>query len=207
MIKTAYDACDWQALIDAHQLESHDPAEWLRYGVALLQTMEPGPDVGKQQQQAALAFMQAQKERASAEDVAAAQRQSVLLSLQEALRQADVAMPHHVSHKDADAAERRDLDPQEEPTRLDQTPPNEGWVAGREQPEDPLRVLTATMASIFGLKMVEPTTMLDQLLAAKQQLRAKGVDPASVELALRQRLPSQEPAWSEALHKLLLVLR
>jgi hypothetical protein len=77
-------------VIDAHQLVSHDPAEWLRYGVALLQTMEPGPDVGKQQQQAALAFVQAQKEGASAEAVAAAQRQSVLLSLREALRIAGV---------------------------------------------------------------------------------------------------------------------
>jgi hypothetical protein len=90
MTQKAYDARDWQAVIDAHQLESHDPAEWLRYGVALLQTMEPGPDVGKQQQQAALAFVQAQKEGASADAVAVAQRQSVLLSLREALRIAGV---------------------------------------------------------------------------------------------------------------------
>ena len=60
MSREAYERGDWQAVIDAHPLESHDPQEWLRYGVALLQTIQPGPDVGKQQQQAALAFVQAQ---------------------------------------------------------------------------------------------------------------------------------------------------
>ena len=85
MTQQALGRGDWQAVIDAHPLESHDPQEWLRYGVALLQTIEPGPDVGKQQQQAALAFVQAQKEGATAEAVAAAQRHSVMLSLSEAL--------------------------------------------------------------------------------------------------------------------------
>jgi hypothetical protein len=88
MNQQAFERGDWAAVIEAHPLESHDPAEWLRYGVALLQTMEPGPEQGRQQQQAALAFVQAQKEGASAEAVAASQRQSVLLSLREALRQA-----------------------------------------------------------------------------------------------------------------------
>jgi hypothetical protein len=100
-------------------------------------------------------------------------------------------MPHHASHKDADAAERSDLDPPEEPTGLDQTPTTEDWAAGREQPEDPLWVLTAAMARVFGLKLMEPSTVLDQLLAAKRQLRAQGVDPAAVELALPQMLPSE----------------
>ena len=90
MTQHLFDQGDWQAVIAAHPLESHDPQEWLRYGVALLQTMEPGPDVGKQQQQAALAFVQAQKEGATAEQVAAMQRQSVLLSLREALKLAEV---------------------------------------------------------------------------------------------------------------------
>ena len=80
---------NWQNVIDAHPLESHDPEDWLRYGVALLQTMEPGPDVGKQLQQAALAFVQAQKEGATAEQVAAAQRQSVMLSLHQAIQLAE----------------------------------------------------------------------------------------------------------------------
>jgi hypothetical protein len=74
MSREAFERGDWQTVIEGHPLESHDPEEWLRYGVALLQTLEPGPDVGRQQQQAALAFVQAGKEGASAEAVAAAQR-------------------------------------------------------------------------------------------------------------------------------------
>jgi hypothetical protein len=91
MTEAAFGRGDWQAVIDAHPLESHDPSEWLRYGVALLQTIQPGPDVGKQQQQAALAFVQAQKEGASAEAVTSAQRHSVMISLQEALTVAGMA--------------------------------------------------------------------------------------------------------------------
>lgn len=91
MSREAYERGDWQAVIQAHPLESHDPEEWLRYGVALLQTIQPGPDVGKQQQQAALAFVQAQREGASAEQVAEAQRRSVLCALQEALTLAGMA--------------------------------------------------------------------------------------------------------------------
>ena len=85
MSREAFERGNWQAVIEAHPLESHDPDEWLRYGVALLQTFQPGPDVGKQQQQAALAFVQAQKGGATAEAVSEAQRHSVLISLQEAL--------------------------------------------------------------------------------------------------------------------------
>lgn len=54
MTKAAFERGDWQVVINAHPLESHDQEEWLRYGVALLQTISPGPDGGKQQQQAAL---------------------------------------------------------------------------------------------------------------------------------------------------------
>lgn len=86
MTQKAFERGDWQAVIEEHQLESHDPQEWLRYGVALLQTIQPGPDVGKQQQQAALAFVQAQKEGTSAEAVKASQRQSALLSLEQAMQ-------------------------------------------------------------------------------------------------------------------------
>ena len=85
MSNTTNDPSSWQAVVDAHTLESHVPEDWLRYGVALLQTMKPGPDLGKQLQQAALAFVQAQKEGASAEAVATAQQHSVLISLKEAL--------------------------------------------------------------------------------------------------------------------------
>jgi FkbM family methyltransferase len=81
MSQQAFERGQWQAVIDAHPLESHDPAEWLRYGAALLHTIEPGPEQGRQQQQAALAFVQAQKEGASEQEVREAQRQAVLLQL------------------------------------------------------------------------------------------------------------------------------
>lgn len=92
----AFEQGDWRTVIEAHPLESHDPQEWLRYGVALLQTLTPGPDVGKQQQQAALAFVQAQKEGSKAEEVGAAQRQSVMLSLRHAVTLADIPVPEHL---------------------------------------------------------------------------------------------------------------
>ena len=85
MSQEAFEQGDWQAVIEDHRLESHDPQEWLRYGVALLQTIEPGPEAVRQQQQAALAFVQAQKEGAGAEEVRQAQWQSVSLSLRQAM--------------------------------------------------------------------------------------------------------------------------
>lgn len=77
MIQEALDRGNWHPVIDAHRLERPDSAGWLRYRGALLHTLQPGRDVGKQQQQAALAFVQAQREGASAGAVAAAQRQLV----------------------------------------------------------------------------------------------------------------------------------
>ena len=90
--KAVIERGDWQAVIDGHPLESHDPAEWLRYGVALLHTIEPGPEQGRQQQQAALAFVQACKEGALPQEVTAAQRQVVHHLLAELLELAGVAM-------------------------------------------------------------------------------------------------------------------
>jgi hypothetical protein len=182
MTQQLFDQGDWQAVITAHPLESHDPQEWLRYGVALLQTMEPGPDVGKQQQQAALAFVQAQKEGATAEQMAAMQRQSVLLSLREALTLADIPI-----------AEQLGAGASAEPQ-----PPTPG---------DPLRELTAALARAFALELPQQAAVLDQLLAAKAQLRDQAVSAAAVEEALRRELPSQEQAWLDALQKVLLVLR
>ena len=85
MTQAAFDRGNWQTVIDAHRLESQDAAEWLRYASALLHTLEPGPEAGKQQQQAALAFVQAQRVGASAGAVAGAQRQVVLANLRQAL--------------------------------------------------------------------------------------------------------------------------
>ena len=96
MTQQAFEQGDWMAVIDAHPMESHDPAEWLRYGVALLQTLTPGAEAGKQQQQAALAFVQAQKEGARAEAVEGEMQQSVLLSLREALTLAEISLPEQL---------------------------------------------------------------------------------------------------------------
>lgn len=75
----------WHAVVETHPLESHDPAEWLRYGVAMSQLIEPSGAERQQQQQAGLAFAHAEALGASKEAVAQSQRQSTLLSLAEAL--------------------------------------------------------------------------------------------------------------------------
>lgn len=85
MSRESFERADWAAVIAAHAFESRDPEAWLRYGVALLLSLAPGPDAGIQQQQAALAFEQARREGASSEAVLAAQRHAVLHSLREAL--------------------------------------------------------------------------------------------------------------------------
>jgi len=99
MTKQAFAQDDWRAVINAHPLESHDPEEWLRYGVALLQTLEPGEDAAKQQQQAALVFVQAKKEGATPEDVANAQRRSAQQCLNEALAAARLHSQDLLSHQ------------------------------------------------------------------------------------------------------------
>ena len=86
MTQAAFERGDWAAVIAAHPLESHDPAEWLRYGAALLHTIEPGPQQGRQQQQAALAFEQAKREGASVEAVQSAQQQALKHYLEKALQ-------------------------------------------------------------------------------------------------------------------------
>ncbi len=93
MSQEAFERGDWQAMIDAHLLESHDPAEWLCYGSALLHTIQPGPKSGKQQQQAAIAFVQVQKEGASGGAVYAVQRQVVMANLRKALELVGVPVP------------------------------------------------------------------------------------------------------------------
>lgn len=82
---------DWDREIAEHPLESQDPAAWLRYGTALLERIEPeAPDRRRQQQQAALAFLEALRCGASTEEVAAAQRGVAERQLREALRLAEL---------------------------------------------------------------------------------------------------------------------
>ena len=68
--------------------ESNDPREWLRYAQALVRAIQPGPEQGRQLQQAFLAFLQARKEGASDAEVMAAQMEIVEASLQESLEAA-----------------------------------------------------------------------------------------------------------------------
>lgn len=97
MTQAAFERGDWQAVIDAHPLESHDVEEWLRYGISLLQTIDAGPEGGKQQQQAALAFAEARKLGASAGALSLAQRYVIHLSLQEAMGHLGLAVPHEAA--------------------------------------------------------------------------------------------------------------
>lgn len=203
MSREAFERGDWQAVIDAHPLESHDAEEWLRYGVALLQTIQPGPEVGKQQQQAALAFVQAQKEGATADEVAGAQRQSVLLSLSQALglagltEGADTVLTAEgqslvVSWREAaPSSEIQDAEPR---------------AVRDPSPREALQTLINALAQMHALDLPEQGSTLDQLLAAKGQLGDKGVAVATVVDGLSQEFPIGQQAWAAALQKALLVL-
>ncbi|MCP9797733.1 hypothetical protein [Cyanobium sp. Lug-B] len=69
--------------------DSSDPGEWLRHARELMGALQPGPEQGRQLQQAFLAFLQARKEGAREAEVKAAQLEIVEASLQEALAAAD----------------------------------------------------------------------------------------------------------------------
>ena len=162
MTREAYQRGDWQAVIEAHPLESHDWEEWLRYGAARLQTLMPGPDLGKQQQQAALAFVQAQKEGASAEAVDAAQRESALLCLNEALNLAGIKPPVALSERLAAAA----------------PPPEEAPPARKKQPAAPA-CRTGPPITLTAI-----STRIDTLPAVVDSLRAQSERPARVHIHL-----------------------
>jgi hypothetical protein len=192
MAQSQADSCTWQALIDGHLLESVDPQDWLSYGVALLQTIIPGPGAAKQQQQAALAFVQAQQHGASPESIVEAQRLSVMLSLWNALDLAKIPV-------------------------ADQRPKTDLYLWNREQPlmsnnldvahsDDPMQVTLSAMAEALHLELHEDTPLLDQLLAAKMQLRNLQVSASAVRDILENAIPADCQARDEVLQKLLLVL-
>ncbi len=97
-------AMDWRAVIAAHPLESHEAAEWLRYGVALSQLIEPSAEERQAQQQVGLAFAHAEALGASKEAVAQSQRQATLLSLAEALELAGAGAAEAALRRLADGA-------------------------------------------------------------------------------------------------------
>ena len=93
MILSDAQPVNWQGVITTHRLESEDRHEWLLYGTALLITLRPGQEEKRQQQQAALAFVQAEKHGASAQEVEAAQWRAVQANLGEALAICGIDLP------------------------------------------------------------------------------------------------------------------
>lgn len=185
MSQAAFERGDWAAVIKAHPLESHDPEEWLRYGVALLQTLTPGPDVGKQQQQAALAFVQAQKEGAHSEQVSTAQQQAVLLSLREALQIAGV----------------------EAVAEQNTQPARSAPAASAFSSDDSIKRLLMIVAGLFDLKLPANSECLAQAVAVKEQLKEQKITTEMVEQALHAAFANQPNFQAVSAHPLLELLR
>ncbi len=183
----------WQATIDAHPLESNDPDEWLAYGVALLQTIQPGPEAPKQLQQAGLAFVQARNHGASEETVAAAQRYSVVLSLCSALELVSIEVP--VQPACFASMPRAAL----------QYSPDAGWSEGADR-ADAFSVTLKTMARTFQLDLPEDASTLDQLLYAKIKLRQRNLEPAQVQQVVQDSIPQGIEDRDGLLQKFLLIL-
>ena len=171
MSNTTNDPSSWQAVVDAHPLESHVPEDWLRYGVALLQTMEPGPDLGKQLQQAALAFVQAQKEGASTEAVTTAQQHSVLISLKEALTSAGI--------------DSKTLEPLTCLLRIKSAPSIAAPPANRTTRSDAdIANAISTLVDLYSLDLSIEASLEEQILCIKQQLNQRGLAFTGIRLAL-----------------------
>lgn len=185
-------SCRWQAKIDAHPLESNDPDEWLAYGVALLQTIQPGPEAPKQLQQAGLAFVQARNHGASEETVADAQRYSVVQSLCSALELVSIEAPARPA---CFASMPKAL----------QYSPNPGRRQSDER-ADPFSDTLNTMARIFQLDLPEDASTLDQLLFAKVELRQRSIEMAHVKQVLLESIPQGAEDRDGLLQKFLLIL-
>jgi hypothetical protein len=167
--------CRWQATIDVHPLESHDPDEWLDYGIALLQTINPGPEATKQLQQAGLSFVQARNHGAREVSVEVAQRYSVVQSLCNALEliSIDLSVPPACFASMPGTF---------------QCSPDPGRTEGT-QDADPFRDTLMAMAKSFKLELPADVSVLDQLLVAKTQLRQQKVAADQIRLALQHRIP------------------
>ena len=161
------DQSHWQEVIEAHPLESHDQQEWLRYGTALLLTLQPGADAAQQQQQAALAFVQASKEGAPAEAVAAAQRQALLLNLQQAIEQAGVAGAKRLAQQQA---------------------PVSSASAAKPEPDQWLLVqrMLQVLAGIYGLTLPSGGDQAEAIEAVRGQLQQRQLPTANLARVLQQ---------------------
>jgi hypothetical protein len=184
--------CRWQVTIDAHPLESHNPDEWLDYGIALLQTINPGPKATKQLQQAGLTFVQARNHGASEVSGAAAQQYSVIQSLCNALDLVSIDVPV-------------------QPACVASMPgtfqcsPDLGRTEG-PQCVDPFRDALMAMAKSFKLELPADASVLDQLLIAKTQLRQHKVAANQIRLALQASIAKGTDNSGELLQKFLLFI-
>jgi hypothetical protein len=190
MSREAFEQGDWPAVIAAHPLESHDPQEWLRYGIALLQTIQPGPDVGKQQQQAALALLQAQKEGATPAAVAVAQKQAALLSMAEAFRLAGVESAV-IEEACASLAQSGSLLEPQQPVSNTQAQ----------------RRLMMLIAGFFNLDLPLALDYQAQVDAARGQLQAAQIGPEEVERCLLLAAKSQPNLNNAEVNHLIALLR
>ncbi len=161
------DPSHWQEVIAAHLLESHDPAEWLRYGTALLLTLQPGADAAQQQQQAALAFVQASKEGATAAAVAAAQRQALLLTLQQAIEQAGVAGAERLAQQQAAVSSASAAGPEPDQQQLVQR-------------------MLQVLAGIYGLTLPSGGDQAEAIEAVRPQLQQRQLPAANLARVLQQ---------------------
>ena len=190
MSNTTNEPSSWQAVVDAHPLESHVAEDWLRYGVALLQTMEPGPDLGKQLQQAALAFVQAQKEGASTEAVATAQQHSVLISLIEALTIAGI--------------DTKTLEPLTCALGIQCAPSIIASPAnGTTSSDADIANAISTLVDLYSLDLPVEASLKQQILSAKQQLNQRGLTSAGIRLALNHARVAQKDFSQAAVETLL----
>ena len=190
MSNTTNDSPSWQDVVNAHPLESHDPEDWLLYGVALLQTMEPGPGIGKQLQRAALAFVQAQKEGSSADAVSTAQEHSVLISLKEALTIAGI--------------DSKTLEPL---TRLLEIKSAPSIIAspasGTTSSDADIANAISTLVDLYSLDLPVEASLEQQILSAKQQLNQRGLAFEGIRLALNHARIAQNNFSQAAVETLL----
>ena len=190
MSNTTNEPSSWQAVVDAHPLESHVPEDWLHYGVALLQTMEPGPDLGKQLQQAALAFVQAQKEGASTAAVATAQQHSVVISLIEALTIAGI--------------DTKTLEPLTCALGIQSAPSIIASPAnGTTCSDADIANAISTLVDLYSLDLPVKASLEEQILSAKQQLNQSGLAFEGIRLALNHARVAQNNFSQAAVETLL----
>ena len=138
-----------------------------------------------------------------------AQRQSLFLNLGEALRLVGIAIPKQLLEGAGLSSETTT----EQLVFVDQAQVavdrlTSGVTADAEPSvsQEPLRVLIASLARGLSLDLPSQASVLDQLLAAKQQLRTLQVSDASLKELLQQDLPSHEKVWADAYRKVLMVL-